>query len=127
MKTIHLTNMQPEERKAYINLLRILKKITKKGELQELINNLDHSAIDKICRCLFNVVYHENCRPKNSKKRKSLRKLMLKNRDSVEFLTNYSPSTKKIEEKRKILQSGGFPLLPILSAVIPTLISLFTK
>ena len=119
--------MLPDERKNYVNLLKILKKANKKGELQELIKNLDPSAIDKICRCLFNVVYCEKCHPKSSKKRKTLRKLMLKNRGAVETLTRYSPSTKKIEEKRKILQSGGFPLLPILSAVIPTLISLFTK
>ena len=116
--------MHPDEKKKYRDFCKILKKIKNKSELNHFVDNLNSNGIDVICRCLHNVVYRDIEVKKNPK---NLKRLLKKNRENVEFLSKFSPSKKIIEKKRKVLQSGGFPFFSILSAIVPTLLSLFTK
>ena len=99
--------MNVHEKKEVVQLLKILKKLNK-NELQVLISNLSHDGVNKICEIFYNVIY-KDIRPKNKLKIANLKKLMFKNRSNVEFLSRFSPKKKTIEEKKKVLQSGGFP------------------
>ena len=116
--------MQQTEKKEFANFLKIIKKLTK-SEVQQYLNDINSQGIDKICRCIHNIVYQDIGLKK--KKKTQLKNLMKKHRDKVEFLSRRNTSKKNIEEKRKALQSGGFPLLPILSLAIPTILSLFRR
>ena len=116
--------MQLSEKKEHANFFKIIKKLTK-SEIQQFLNDINTPGIEKICRCIHNIVYQDI--GLNKKKKTQLRKLMKKHRNKVEFISKKNSSKKNIEEKRKALQSGGFPLMSILSLAIPTLLSLFRK
>ena len=118
--------LSKEEKKKYSIFLKILKKL-KKSELSEFLDNLSSEGVNKICRCLYNTAYHDIGLKKKSKNIQILKQHLNKNKKNIQFLSKYSPSKKIIERKRKVLQSGGFPLLPILSTVIPTLLALFKR
>ena len=117
--------MTPEEKKRVKILLKILAKL-KKPELSALISNLDDNGINHICQLFYNVLYN-NVKLKNKAKESSLKKLMKRNKANIHFISKFTPNKKIVAEKRKILQSGGFPLAAILGMVIPTVLSLLKK
>ena len=112
--------MSPERKKSTKILLKALNKL-KKDELNVLMDNFNDNGVNHVCEIFHNIL-HNNIRPTKSKL-PALKKHMIKNRKNIEFLSKFSPKKRDIEEKRKILQSGGFPLIPILSAVVPAIIS----
>ena len=115
--------MKPEEKKEVKVLLKTLNKL-KKGELNVMIENLHGGGINKICEIFHNILYN-NIKPRNKLSLKKLMKLMKKNRAKVEFLSIYSPSKKALMQKKKVLQSGGFPLASIFKLIAPSILSLF--
>lgn len=120
--------MQPEEKKCYIKLLKFLNKYHTDKEIKEIVHIIDQNGVQRICRCLSNIIYQEDIGIKKDKnKTKKLKKLIKKHKEEVQNIIKYSPKKTIVEEKRKILTGKGFPLAAILGTAIPMLINYITK
>jgi hypothetical protein len=96
----------------------------KEEKFKDILGCLNDECINYLCECVRNVsdIKVFNHLPK--KARKQIEKTSLPNKDSIKKVIKSSTSIKK---KRKILQHGAGWFLPLLSAAIPLISSLFSK
>lgn len=112
--------MSLKDRKKYLNLIKIIKKL-KPEERSQIILYLKDEAVDFLCECVHNVLYtdigikNKNCLKKN-----------LKSQCSINRLKTIASKSKSTDAKLKALSQEGKGLGLILSAAIPFLINLFT-
>ena len=96
--------MKTEEKDCYIKLLKLLRKHHKNKELKEIVHLIDHNGVQRICRCLSNIIYQQDIGlVKDKKQAKKLQRLIRKHQEEVESLVQYSPKKQVVEEKRRIL------------------------
>ena len=122
--------MPSEERANYIQFLKFLRRSMKdKKGASDLVDNLSEEGIQKICRCLWSVLYQPEvdtiCFRKNKKNAQELSKLVHKNIRKLELLTKHSTKKQDINSKRKIIRGSG--ILGLLGLAIPSLLSLMSK
>lgn len=107
--------------KKYIPLLQVLSRTTI-PEIKCLINHLDEGALDQICIAVFNCLENTEFPPKEFTK---LHKKILKNKNQLRFLEK-NVYTRGKERRKTLVQSGG-SIIALLGAILPLVISLFTK
>ena len=113
--------MSLKERKKYLSLLKIIKKL-KPDERSEVVSHLKDDAIEFICECVHNVLYTDL----GIKNRTKIRK-QIKNNCSIHRLKVISSKSKSQLVKVKALQQEGKGIGFVLSAALPFLIDLFAK
>jgi hypothetical protein len=112
--------MSRTEKKKYLDLLRILKKLNVQDR-SKIVPYLKADAIDFVCECFHNVLYTDL----NIKNKGKLRSKLKKN-CSIHRIKTIANKSKPLELKIKALKQEGSGLGLILSAAIPFLTSLFT-
>ena len=112
--------MSLKERKKYLPLIKIVKKL-KPEERSEIVWYLKNEAVEFLCECVHNVLYTDiGIKNKNKLKNK------IKNSCSIHRLKSISSKSRSTEAKVKALRQEGKGLGLILSAAIPFLMSLFS-
>jgi hypothetical protein len=111
-----------ENRKKYIPLLNVLKKL-KPNEISAVVDFLNDDAIDNICECVYNVIHTDLNLP--SKKKNKLRNF-IKSNCSLHRINKISSKKEALFKRRKALKQEGKGLPMILATAIPFLIDLFT-
>jgi hypothetical protein len=109
-----------EDKKKYIPLLNVLKKLKPK-EIEGILDFLNDDAIDNICECVYNVIHTDLKLP--SKKKSKLRNF-IKSNCSVHRLNKISSKKEALFKRRKALKQEGKGLPMILATAIPFLIDL---
>ena len=118
--------MVPEERSNYVKLLRkIVKNKNIKNDLEEVC------SVQRLCRCLAAILQTEGfedlCKKKNPESSQKLCNLIRRHKSTCKSLIRFSSKKKDINEKKKILQSGGFPIASIIGLALPVLLSLIRR
>jgi hypothetical protein len=108
------------EKKQHLNLIKSLSK-TKKQHLPHIIEHLSDNSIDKLCECLYNVIYSDL---KLSKGKKNQIKKCLKNECSITRLKKITNKKVPLSKRRLALSMEGRGLGLLLSAAIPFLTNL---
>ena len=120
--------MIKEDRPAYKKLLKTITK-GKDSELSYLLQ--DFNDVQRICRCLSAIIrqdgFEELCIKKNKEQSEKLCNLVRRHKQLVKKLTHHSNNKNIIKKKQKILTGGFFPLIPILTAALPALISIISR
>jgi hypothetical protein len=109
-----------EDKKKYIPLLNVLKKLNPK-EMEGILDFLNDDAIDNICECVYNVIHTDLSLPN---KKKSKLKNFIKSNCSVHRLNKISSKKENIFKRRKALKQEGKGLPMILATAIPFLVDL---
>lgn len=100
------------------------KKPQKEEKYKDILSCLNDDCINYLCECVRNVSDVKVFKHLPKKTRKQIEKTSLPNKDNIKKVIKSSTSIKK---KRKILQHGAGWFLPLLSAAIPLISSLFSK
>ena len=108
------------EKKKYIPLLNVLKKLNPK-DLNAVLDNLQDGAIDNICECTYNVLFTDL---KLTGKKKSQLKRFLKKNCSIHRLKKISSKKVPISKRRLALKQEGKGLPMLLATAIPFLVDL---
>ena len=111
--------MSLKERKKYLTLLKIIKKL-KPEERSEVVTYLKDDAVEFLCECVHNVLYTDL-----GIKNKNKIKKQIKNNCSIHRLKAISTKAKSLDVKRKALKQEGKGLGFITSAVLPFLVDFF--
>lgn len=111
--------MSLKEKKKYLNLLKVLKKL-KPLERSQLIQYLKSDAAEFLCECVHNVLYTDL-----GIKNKSKIKNKIKNQCSVHRLKTIANKSKPLSAKVKALSQEGGGIGLILSAALPFLMNMF--
>lgn len=109
-----------ENRKKYIPLLNVLKKLKPK-EMSDIVDFLNDDAIDNICECVYNVIHTDLNLPN---KKKSRLRNFIKSNCSLHRINKISSKKENIFKRRKALKQEGKGLGMILATAIPFLIDL---
>ena len=83
---------------------------------------LKDTALDVFCG-LINFLLSNPSADKFGHKKKKIAKLVKANKEIFEKIAGKNSAGKKFKHKRKVISGAGFPLIPILSAVIPSIIT----
>jgi len=111
-----------ENRKKYIPLLNILKKL-KPTEISGIIDFLNDDAVDNICECVYNVIHTDLNLPKQKKNKL---KNFIKANCSIHRINKIASKKENLFKRRKALKQEGKGLPMILATAIPFLIDLIT-
>lgn len=93
-------------------------------KFKDLLNCLNDECINYLCECVRNVSDVNVFKTLPKKLQKKIEKTSLPCKKSIKKVIKSSTSIKK---KKKILQHGAGWFLPLLSAAIPMITSLFSK
>jgi hypothetical protein len=96
----------------------------KEGNYQDLLSCLNDDSINFLCECIRNVCDVKVFKNLPEKTQKEIEKKTLPSKESIKKVMKSKTSIKK---KKKILQHGSGWFLPLLSAAIPLISSLFSK
>ena len=113
-----------KEKHADLKFIKIISKL-KVDEFEILLPLLTDKAVDIICSLLNYLMQN----PKNVtfKNRRKLKKLILDNKEIIRQIASDVSAGRMFKKKRKLVVTGGFPLLAIISAALPTLLSSIIK
>ena len=106
-----------------LKFMKIIAKL-KTDEFKILLPMLTDKAVDIICSLLNYLLRNPNLHFKN---RKKLKKLILDNEEIIRQIASDVTAGRLFKKKRKLVVTGGFPLLAIISAAIPSLLSAIIK
>ena len=87
---------------------------------------LDKCGIDTICG-FFNYLLSNPSAENFGSKRKKIAKLLKQNKEILSKIAGKNTAGRYFKKKRKVLMGSGFPLIPLLSAAIPAIISMIAK
>ena len=96
----------------------------KEENYKDILSCLNDDCINYLCECVRNVSDVKVFKNLPKKTRKQIEKSSLPNKEKIKKVIKSSTSIKK---KKKILQHGAGWFLPLLSAAIPLISSLFGK
>jgi hypothetical protein len=96
----------------------------KEENYKDLLSCLNDDSINFLCECIRNVCDVKVFKHLPKKTRKQIEKNTLPNKESIKKVIKSKTSIKR---KKKILQHGSGWFLPLLSAAIPLISSLFSK
>ena len=115
--------MENTKRKKHndVALLEVISKL-KPQHFAVLEPYLKDSAID-ILSGLLNFLLSNPKAAKFGRKRKKIAELVNSNRTLFDKIAGNKTSGIKVKQKRKIISGSGFPIIPILTAVIPSIVS----
>lgn len=99
-------------------------KTGKEEKYKDLLNCLNDDCINYLCECVRNVSDVRVFKNLPKKTQHQIQKSTLPCKESIKKVMKSSTSIKK---KKKILQHGAGWFLPLLSAAIPLISSLFSK
>jgi len=111
--------MSLKEKKVYLNLLKVFKKL-KAEERSQLVPYLKNESVEFLCECFHNVLYTDIGIKNKSKISKKL-----KSQCSVHRLKTIASKSKPLIAKVNALKQEGSGIGLILSAAIPFLMNLF--
>ena len=100
------------------------KKPHKEEKYKDILSCLNDDCINYLCECVRNVSDLKAFKNLPKKTRRQIEKSSLPSKDSIKKVIK---SSTPIRKKRKILQHGAGWFLPLLSAAIPLISSLFSK
>lgn len=115
-----MTNKTPRLKK--LKFLRILKKLNSEDRIC-LLNFLNESALDEVCRCVHNVLFENwNLKPSSVKR---LRRILKGKEKQMSEIVKKSNCLKK--RKKIIIQQGGSALGSILRIAVPLITDLIFR
>jgi hypothetical protein len=96
----------------------------KEENYKDLLSCLNDDSINFLCECIRNVCDVKVFKNLPEKTQKQIEKRTSHDKENIKKVIKSKTSIKK---KKKILQHGGGWFLPLLSAAIPLISSLFSK
>src|SRR6266404_6013066 len=109
-----------EEKKKYLPLLRILKKINHK-DLPCVVDHLDDGSIDTICECVYNAIHTDL---KFTKSKRNYMKKFIKSNCSINRLKTISNKSVPISKRKASLKLEGRGIGMLIGAILPFLADL---
>lgn len=112
--------MASKDKKKYLPLLNILKKLNGK-DLSEVVDFLNDDAVDNLCECIYNLIHTDI---NLSNKKKSGLKSFIKSNCSIHNLKKISSKKVPISKRRRYLKMEGKGLPMLLATIVPFLTDL---
>jgi Mg/Co/Ni transporter MgtE len=96
----------------------------KEEQYKDMLSCLNDDCINFLCECVRNV---SDVKVFKNLPKKTQRQIVEKSSPSKDHIKKVIKSSTSIKKKKKILQHGAGWFLPLLSAAIPLISSLFSK